>query len=337
MATHAHEFSNRLMDRFGRQVTYVRMSVTDRCDFRCVYCMSERMTFIPRAQLLTLEEMATLGQAFTELGVRKLRITGGEPLVRRNVVSLFQQLGQLPGLEELTLTTNGSRLESLARPLRDAGVKRINISLDSLDPRRFRSITRFGDLNRVLRGIEAARTVGFERIKLNTVAIRDRGDGEVLGLLDFVLARGLDITFIEQMPMGIDAGAPKPHPFVSSDEILGLLRTRHELVATQETSGGPARYYRIPGQTSRVGFISPRSHSFCEGCNRVRVTTEGQLLLCLGQGPAVDLKKVLRAHPGDLNRLKQAIAQAMALKPKGYDFNRVRHPVAFRSMSSTGG
>ncbi|TVP85121.1 MAG: GTP 3',8-cyclase MoaA [Thioalkalivibrio sp.] len=337
MATDVHELPNRLIDPFGRQVTYVRMSVTDRCDFRCVYCMSERMTFIPRAQLLTLEEMATLGQAFTELGVRKLRITGGEPLVRRNVLSLFQQLGPLPGLEELTLTTNGSQLERLAGPLRDAGVRRINISLDSLDPRRFRRITRIGDLNKVLRGIEAALTAGFDRIKLNTVAIRDRGDEEVLGLLDFVLARGMDITFIEQMPTGTDADAPSPQSFLPSDEILELLRTRYAVVATDETTGGPARYYRIPGQASRVGFISPRSHSFCEGCNRVRVTTEGQLLLCLGQDHAVDLKQVLRAYPGDLNRLKQTIVQAMKIKPKGHDFNQARQGVAFRHMSSTGG
>jgi len=337
MAIHSQESPNRLIDRFGRQVTYVRMSVTDRCDFRCVYCMSERMTFIPRAQLLTLEEMAMLGQAFTELGVRKLRITGGEPLVRKNVISLFRQLGRLPELEELTLTTNGSQLEHLARPLREAGVKRINISLDSLDPRRFRRITRIGNLSKVLRGIDAALAVGFERLKLNTVAIRDRGDDEILGLLDFVLDRGMDITFIEQMPAGIDADAPSSQPFVPSEEILELLRTRHEVIATDETSGGPARYYRIPAHATRVGFISPRSHSFCESCNRVRVTTEGRLLLCLGQDHSVDLKKVLRAHPGDLSRLKQAITRAMELKPEGHDFNRARHPVAFRNMSSTGG
>lgn len=337
MAIHSQESPNRLIDRFGRQVTYVRMSVTDRCDFRCVYCMSERMTFIPRAQLLTLEEMAMLGQAFTELGVRKLRITGGEPLVRKNVISLFRQLGRLPELEELTLTTNGSQLEHLARPLREAGVKRINISLDSLDPRRFRRITRIGNLSKVLRGIDAALAVGFERLKLNTVAIRDRGDDEILGLLDFVLDRGMDITFIEQMPAGIDADAPSSQPFVSSEEIIELLRTRHEVIATDETTGGPARYYRIPAHATRVGFISPRSHSFCESCNRVRVTTEGRLLLCLGQDHSVDLKKVLRAHPGDLSRLKQAITRAMELKPEGHDFNRARHPVAFRNMSSTGG
>jgi GTP 3',8-cyclase len=337
MATEVHELPDRLIDRFGRQVNYVRISVTDRCDFRCVYCMGERMTFIPRAQLLTLEEMATLGRAFTELGVRKLRITGGEPLVRRNVISLFQKLGQLPGLEELTLTTNGSQLERLARPLRDAGVKRINISLDSLDPRRFRRITRIGDLSKVLRGIDAALAAGFERIKLNTVAIRDRGNDEVLSLLAFVLVRGMDITFIEQMPAGIDAGASSTQSFVSSAEILDLLRTRHEVVASNETTGGPARYYGVPGHASRVGFISPRSHSFCESCNRVRVTTEGQLLLCLGQDHAMDLKQVLRAHPGDLPRLKRAIVGAIELKPKGHDFNRAQRSVAFRHMSATGG
>ncbi|AHE97250.1 GTP 3',8-cyclase MoaA [Thioalkalivibrio paradoxus] len=337
MATQRHGVPDRLIDRFGRQVTYVRLSVTDRCDFRCVYCMGERMTFIPRAQLLTLEEMATVGQAFVALGVRKLRITGGEPLVRRNVISLIRQLGRLPGLEELTLTTNGSQLERLARPLCDAGVKRINISLDSLDPQHFRRITRIGDLSKVLRGIDAALAAGFERIKLNTVAIRDRGDDEVLALLDFVLARDMDITFIEQMPAGVDDEALAP-AFVSSAEVLDLIRSRHDVVATDETTGGPARYYRIPGKATRIGFISPRSHSFCERCNRVRVTTEGKLLLCLGQEQSVDLKQVLRAHPGDLIRLKRTIAAAMELKPRGHDFNLPQdRGVAVRPMSATGG
>ena len=337
MGAQVQEFPDRLIDRFGRQVTYVRMSVTDRCDFRCVYCMGERMTFIPRAQLLTLEEMATLGQALTELGVRKLRITGGEPLMRRNVLALFRQLGQLPGLEELTLTTNGSQLERLAGPLREAGVNRVNISLDSLDPEHFRRVTRIGDLNKVLRGIDAALAAGFERVKLNAVATRERGNEDVLALLEFVLARGMDITFIEQMPAGIDDDADVAQSFVSSAETLEWIRSRHALFATDETTGGPARYYRIPGTATRVGFISPRSHSFCESCNRMRVTTEGRLLLCLGQEHSVDLKQVLRSHPGSLTHLKRAIVGAMELKPRGHDFNQTRRPVAFRHMSATGG
>jgi GTP 3',8-cyclase len=326
-----------LVDRFGRRVTYVRMSVTDRCDFRCVYCMGEDMNFLPRAQVLTLEEMAILGQAFTELGVDKLRITGGEPLVRRNVLSLFERLGQLPGLRELTLTTNGSQLQRMARSLREAGVHRINISLDSLDPERFRRITRVGDLGRVLRGLDAAQAAGFERIKLNTVAIREHGDGEILDLLRFALDRGLDISFIEQMPSGPAGAALEAQVGVTGAEIRTLIRRRHELVATSESTGGPARYYRIPGFDSRVGFISPNSHNFCDSCNRIRMTTEGQLLLCLGQEHSVNLKQVLRAHPGDMERLKQSIVKAMEIKPRGHDFTGPGRPVAFRHMSVTGG
>ncbi len=333
----ATEMPTKLIDRFGRHVTYVRMSVTDRCDFRCVYCMSEDMTFLPRAQVLTLEEMATLGKAFTELGVRKLRITGGEPLVRNNVIWLFRQLGRLPGLEELTLTTNGSQLDRLAGPLRDAGVRRINISLDSLDPDRFRRITRVGDLNKVLRGIDAARTAGFERIKINTVAMRNRNDDEILDLVQFVLDRGMDISFIEEMPLGVIDDHDRAEVYMSSDAVRELISTRHELVSTTESTGGPSKYFRIPDSRTRVGFISPHSHNFCDSCNRVRVTTEGQLLLCLGQEHSMSLKQVLRSHPGDMDRLKQAIIKAMEIKPKGHEFNLEAKPVIFRHMSVTGG
>ncbi|MCC5808967.1 MAG: GTP 3',8-cyclase MoaA [Ectothiorhodospiraceae bacterium] len=333
----ATEMPTKLVDRFGRHVTYVRMSVTDRCDFRCVYCMSEDMTFLPRAQVLTLEEMATLGKAFTELGVRKLRITGGEPLVRNNVIWLFQQLGRLPGLEELTLTTNGSQLERLAGPLRDAGVRRINISLDSLDAERFRRITRVGDLDKVLRGIEAARAAGFERIKINTVAMRNRNDDEILDLVRFVLDRGMDISFIEEMPLGVIDDHDRAEVYMSSDAVRELIATRFELVSTAETTGGPSKYFRIPDSGTRVGFISPHSHNFCDTCNRVRVTTEGQLLLCLGQEHSMSLKQVLRSHPGDMDRLKQAIVKAMDIKPKGHEFNLEAKPVIFRHMSVTGG
>ncbi len=328
---------DKLVDRFGRHVTYVRLSVTDRCDFRCVYCMSEDMTFLPRAQVLTLEEMATLGRAFTELGVTKLRITGGEPLVRNNVIWLFRELGRLPGLRELTLTTNGSQLERLAQPLRDAGVRRLNISLDSLDPERFRRITRVGDLHKVLRGIDAARDAGFERIKINTVAMRNRNDDEILDLVRYVLDRGMDISFIEEMPLGVIDDHDRAEVYMSSDEVADLIRARHELVETAEKTGGPSRYFRIPGSDTRVGFISPHSHNFCDSCNRVRVTTEGQLLLCLGQEHSMNLKQVLRSHPGDMDRLKRAIVAAMDIKPRGHDFNLDAKPVIFRHMSVTGG
>ena len=326
-----------LVDRFNRRVSYVRLSVTDRCDFRCVYCMSEDMTFLPRSEILSLEELAAVGQAFAELGVDKIRITGGEPLVRHNVMELFQTLGALDGLKELTLTTNGSQLDRMAVPLREAGVRRINISLDSLDAERFRQITRVGDLNKVLAGIDAACEAGFERIKINTVAMKNRNDDEILPLVDFVVDRGMDISFIEEMPLGEIDDHDRAEVYMSSDEVADLIRQRHELVPTTETTGGPSRYFRIPETGTRVGFISPHSHNFCESCNRVRVTTEGRLLLCLGQEHSVDLRQILRDKPGDMLALKQAIVASMDIKPRGHDFNLQAKPVIFRHMSVTGG
>lgn len=326
-----------LVDRFNRRVSYVRLSVTDRCDFRCVYCMSEDMTFLPRSEILSLEELAAVGQAFAELGVDKIRITGGEPLVRHNVMELFQTLGALDGLKELTLTTNGSQLERMAVPLREAGVRRINISLDSLDAERFRQITRVGDLNKVLAGIDAACEAGFERIKINTVAMKNRNDDEILPLVDFVVDRGMDISFIEEMPLGEIDDHDRAEVYMSSDEVADVIRQRHELVPTTETTGGPSRYFRIPETGTRVGFISPHSHNFCESCNRVRVTTEGRLLLCLGQEHSVDLRQILRDKPGDMLALKQAIVASMDIKPRGHDFNLDAKPVIFRHMSVTGG
>ena len=327
----------RLVDRFDRQVTYVRLSVTDRCDFRCVYCMSEDMTFLPRAQVLTLEELYALGRAFTELGVNKIRLTGGEPLVRRNILWLVERLGALPGLGELVLTTNGSQLPRLARGLRDAGVRRINVSLDSLDPERFRRITRTGDLARVLEGIDAAQAAGFERIKINSVIMRNHNDDEILDLVDFVVARGMDVSFIEEMPLGDLGEHDRAAAYMSSDEVRDVIRTRYALTPTTETTGGPSRYWRVDGTGSRVGFISPHSHNFCESCNRVRVTVQGRLLLCLGQEHSMDLRHVLRAWPGDDERLRQAIRDSMAIKPKGHDFDLNRKVVIFRHMSVTGG
>ncbi|MDX1605215.1 MAG: GTP 3',8-cyclase MoaA [Candidatus Competibacterales bacterium] len=327
----------RLIDRFGRQVTYVRLSVTDRCDFRCVYCMAEDMTFLPRAQVLTLEELAQVGRAFSELGVDKIRITGGEPLVRRNVLQLFRSLGELPGLRELVLTTNGSQLPRYARELRHAGVRRLNISLDSLDPERFRRLTRKGELSQVLAGIDAAHEAGFERIKLNAVILRNRNHDEVLDLVRFAIDRGLDLSFIEEMPLGVIGDHDRAEAYYSSDEIRADLERHYELLPTTESTGGPSRYFRIPGIASRIGFISPHSHNFCETCNRVRVTVEGRLLLCLGQEHSVDLRQVLRTHPGDMDRLKQTLIEAMAIKPRGHDFNLQAKPVIFRHMNATGG
>ena len=335
--TTTQDNGTRLVDRFARHITYARLSVTDRCDFRCVYCMSEDMTFLPRAQVLTLEEIATLARAFTELGVTKLRLTGGEPLVRRNILWLVREIGKLPGLEELTLTTNGSQLDKLAGRLSDAGVKRINVSLDSLDEKRFRDITRIGDLNKVLRGIEAARAAGFRRLKLNTVILKNRNEDEILDLVKFVVEHDMDISFIEEMPLGLIDEHDRALAYYSSDEVRRDIETRYRLIPSTESTGGPSRYFQVADTNSRVGFISPHSHNFCESCNRVRVTVQGRLLLCLGQEHSVDLRHQLRAHPGDPAHLKQAIVDSMAIKPKGHDFDLSRQVVIMRHMSVTGG
>jgi cyclic pyranopterin phosphate synthase len=328
-----------LIDRFGRQIRYVRFSVTDRCDFRCVYCMSEHMTFLPRAQVLTLEELALLGRTFVELGASKLRITGGEPLVRRDILWLFQELGRLRerGLAELTLTTNGSQLERMAADLKAAGVARINVSLDTLDPVRFRRMTRTGELDAVLRGVRAARAAGFQRLKLNAVILKGRNHDEVVDLARFAIEHGLDISYIEEMPLGAVDDHDRAKAYYSSDAIRADLERVFALTPTTESTGGPARYYRVPGTDSRIGFISPHSHNFCDACNRVRVSAEGRLLLCLGQEHSVDLRHVLRAHPGDRERLKQAIVAALAIKPRGHDFQPGGPATIPRHMSHTGG
>ncbi|MGB0721843.1 MAG: GTP 3',8-cyclase MoaA [Gammaproteobacteria bacterium] len=326
-----------LVDRFGRRVSYLRISVTDRCDLRCVYCMAEDMSFVPRAQLLTLEEIVAVGRAFVELGVSKIRITGGEPLGRRNVLKVFQDLGRLDGLKELVMTTNGTRLPEFAGPLRDAGVSRVNVSLDTLRPDRFRSLTRVGDLEKTLAGIEAARAAGFDRIKINAVVLKNRNHDEVSDLVRFAIDRGLDISFIEEMPLGEVGDHDRAEAFYSSSMIREDLAGHWDLVATTESSGGPSRYYRIPDTRTRVGFISPHSHNFCDSCNRVRLTAEGRLLLCLGQEHSADLRAVLRGHVNDEQALREAIIAAMDLKPEGHDFDLSGQPVIFRHMNHTGG
>jgi len=299
--------------------------------------MSEDMEFLPRSEVLSLEELYAVGRAFVELGVTKIRLTGGEPLVRRNVLWLAQELGRLPGLKELVLTTNGSQLERYARPLREAGIKRLNVSLDSLKPERFRELTRVGDLAKVLRGIAAARAAGFERIKLNAVILRGRNQDEIVPLAQFAVERGMDVSYIEEMPLGIIGEHDRAEAFCSSDEVREALECHYTLVPTTESTGGPSRYYRVGGTNTRVGFISPHSHNFCASCNRVRVTTQGRLLLCLGQEHSADLRTVLRERPGDDAALKRAIVAAMALKPKGHDFRLDAAPVIMRHMSVTGG
>ena len=335
--TQAKVFPDKLIDRFGRTVDYVRLSVTDRCDFRCVYCMEEEMEFLPRARILTLEEIALIGRAFTELGVRKIRLTGGEPLVRNNVIKLVRDLGSIAGLRELVLTTNGSQLERMARDIRAAGVKRINISLDSLDPERFRRLTRIGNLERVLRGIDAALDAGFDNVKINAVVLKNRNHDEVIDLVEFASSRGMDISFIEEMPLGVIGDHDRAEAYYSSDQIRADLERRFSLVPTTESTGGPAKYFRVSQTGTRVGFISPHSHNFCDDCNRVRLTVEGRLLLCLGQEHSVDLKRVVRANPNDVDMVKHAIVQSMAIKPKGHDFNLHEQPLIFRHMSHTGG
>ncbi|HQR50268.1 MAG TPA: GTP 3',8-cyclase MoaA [Methylophilaceae bacterium] len=326
-----------LIDRFGRRVDYIRLSITDRCDFRCVYCMGEDMTFLPREQVLTLEECERLVRVFVELGVRKVRITGGEPLVRRDALWLFQHIGRLSGLDELTLTTNGSQLEQYAGQLKDAGVDRINISLDSLDAERFRKVTRIGNIHKVLRGIEAARAAGFAHTKLNTVLMHGFNDDEAPQLVQFAIDKQLDIAFIEEMPLG-EVDHLRASSYVSNEETLKTLQGHFSLVSSAETTGGPARYWRVPGTSTRIGFISPHSHNFCESCNRVRITCKGELYLCLGQEDKVDLMPYLRDHPDDDAPLRNAILNSMEIKPKGHDFDlRRAEPAVVRFMSMTGG
>ncbi len=324
-----------LVDRFGRRIDYLRLSVTDRCDFRCVYCMAEQMTFLPREQVLSIEELYEVGRSFVELGVRRIRLTGGEPLVRRGLLTLVQQLGRLP--VELSLTTNGSQLEKLAGPLAAAGVDRINVSLDSLQADRFKRLTRTGDLDQVLRGIDAARAAGIRGIKLNSVILSGRNDDEVLALVEFARDRGLDISFIEEMPLGQISEHDRAEQFCSSDRLRERIEQRFALLPSTERTGGPSRYYRMADSDSRIGFISPHSRNFCGDCNRVRVTAEGRLLLCLGHEHSVDLRAVLRDPTTAPDALQQRIVAAMALKPERHEFRLDDEPQILRFMNMTGG
>ncbi len=329
--------TTQLIDRFGRTVDYLRISITDRCDFRCLYCMSEEMTFLPRAQILTLEEITVIARAFAELGVKKIRITGGEPLVRRGALDLIQKIGQIHSLEELVLTTNGSKLEEMASSLKEAGVKRINISLDTLDAEKFKQITRTGDLAKVLKGIQAAKKASFERLKINAVILKNRNHLEVTSLVEFAVKNQIDISFIEEMPLGVISSHDRGEVYYSSDLIKSDLEKSFELSAVADKTGGPSVYFKVSGTESRVGFISPHSANFCSTCNRVRLTVEGRLLLCLGNEHSIDLKRVIRANPGDTEKLKQAIIDAMQIKPEKHEFNIHEQPIILRHMSATGG
>jgi len=328
---------NKLVDNYGRHIDYIRLSVTDRCDFRCVYCMTEEMTFLPRKQILSLEELHRVARAFTELGVKKIRLTGGEPMVRTNVMTLIEQLGALPGLEELLLTTNGAQLDKYAVPLRDAGVNRVNISIDSLDADRFKRISRVGKLEKVLAGIDAARAAGFERIRLNAVIMRGYNEDEVLQLADYAIAREVDIAFIEEMPLGDASDHDRQDTTCSNDWVRSVITEKYELVNSAAKTAGPSKYLQIAGEKSRIGFISPVSHNFCADCNRVRVTVEGRLLLCLGNEHSVDLRSILRDENADDVQLKQAIIDSMAIKPERHYFYDKDHAQPVRLMNMTGG
>lgn len=299
--------------------------------------MSEDMTFLPRDEVLSLEECARLVKVFVNLGVKKVRITGGEPLVRKNALWLFQEIGQLDNLNELVLTTNGSQLEKQAKNLKQAGVKRINISLDSLNPARFKAITRTGELDKVLKGIDAAKAAGFDQIKLNSVLMQGFNEHEAFDLVDFAIQQQIDIAFIEEMPLG-HVAHNRENTYISNTSTLQLLTSKYSLIPSTHTSGGPARYWQVADSKTKIGFISPHSHNFCESCNRVRITCKGELYLCLGQEDKIDLMPLLRNHPNDDQPLIQAIINSMAIKPKGHDFDLQRaKPAVVRFMSHTGG
>jgi cyclic pyranopterin phosphate synthase len=330
-----------LIDPFARAIRYLRVSVTDRCDFRCTYCMAEHMTFLPKAELLTLEELDRLCTAFVHMGVEKLRITGGEPLVRKGIMTFFRAISRhldSGALKELTLTTNGSQLARFAQELVDCGIRRINVSLDTLDPAKFAEITRWGRLPQVLDGIEAAKAAGL-RVKINAVALKGFNEDELFPLVDWCAREGHDLTFIEVMPMGDLGGEDRLSQYWALTDLRARLAERFTLTDLAERTGGPARYVRLEETGQKIGFITPLTHNFCESCNRVRLTCTGELYMCLGQEDMADLRAPLRASPDDTG-LEQAIRAAIARKPKGHDFDYSRQAIAgqmTRHMSHTGG
>jgi cyclic pyranopterin phosphate synthase len=332
----------RLVDPFERAITYLRVSVTDRCDFRCVYCMSENMTFLPKKELLTLEELDRMCSVFIAQGVEKLRITGGEPLVRKGIMTFFAAMSrhlESGALKELTLTTNGSQLRRFAGDLADCGVRRVNVSLDTLDAQKFKDITRWGRFAQVMDGIDAAVEAGL-KIKINAVALKGFNDDEIHTLVEWCGENGHDLTFIEVMPMGDMGNEDRLDQYYSLKDVRRDLETRWTLTDTTERTGGPARYVRVTETGGRIGFITPLTHNFCESCNRVRLTCTGQLYMCLGQEDEADLREQLRASPDDDAPLVAAIQNAIERKPKGHDFDYSRQTVSgqvSRHMSHTGG
>jgi len=331
-----------LIDPFQRAISYLRVSVTDRCDFRCVYCMSENMTFLPKKELLTLEELDRLSSTFIKMGVEKLRITGGEPLVRRDIMTYFRGMSrhlESGALKELTLTTNGSQLERFADDLYDAGVRRVNISLDTIDETKFAEITRWGRLPQVMRGIDAAQKAGL-RVKINAVALKEFNEDELFSLTEWCAERDMDLTWIEVMPMGDIGNENRLTQYWSLNDLRGELAKNYTVTDIDERSGGPARYVRLEETGQKIGFITPLTHNFCESCNRVRVTCTGELFMCLGQEDNADLRGPLRAYSDTEEPLEDAIRAAISRKPKGHDFDYSRQALGgqmTRHMSHTGG
>ena len=326
-----------LIDQFNRKINYIRVSVTDRCDFRCVYCMSEKMTFIPKNDLLSLEEIARVVRIFTSLGVEKVRITGGEPLVRRNIDWLFKTISEENNLKEFTLTTNGSQLKNKALMLKKSGVERINISLDSLDSDTFKRMTRIGKLNEVLDGIQYAKKIGFKKIKLNVVLMKNLNEHEMYDLVNYAIDSGFDISFIEEMPLG-GTEFNRNETSVNNNDILNLLKNCYKLLKSNLNTGGPAKYWQIENSNTKIGLISPHSHNFCKSCNRVRISCKGELFLCLGHEEKIELLPLLKSNPNNDELIKKAIIDSMNLKPESHTFDLSNDkPAVIRFMSHTGG
>jgi len=331
--------SNQLIDPFGREVNYLRVSVTDRCDFRCTYCMSENMTFLPKKDILSLEELEIICNVFIKLGTKKIRLTGGEPLVRKGILNLIKNLGKKigNGLDELTLTTNGSQLERYAEFLKENGVNRVNVSVDHLDPNKFREITRWGDLDKVLVGIEKAKSVGI-KVKINTVALKDFNEKNIIEMIEWCSLNEYDMTLIEVMPMGDIGSENRFNQYLPLSKVKERISKKFNLINIPKKTGGPARYYKIEGKKIDLGFITPLTHNFCESCNRVRLTCTGILYMCLGQDDNVDLKNILRNKGSSF--LENSLFKAISRKPKGHDFNISKSGINIssnRHMSVTGG
>lgn len=326
-----------LVDTFDRRIRYLRLSVTDRCDFRCQYCMTEEMRFLPRKAVLSEDEIIRLASLFVDLGVEKIRLTGGEPLIRPDIVAIARRLHKIDGLKELVLTTNGSQLTTLAKPLVDAGVSRINVSLDTLCETQFSELSRTGNLDKVLKGIDAAIEAGFKRIRLNTVLLTGKNEAQIEPLLDYALEKGIDIAFIEEMPMGHITQTERELSLVPSSQVLETIKSRFSLLpVVGSANDGPARRYSVEGTATEVGVISPITHNFCDSCNRLRITPDGRLVLCLGHENALDLRQMLRSDM-DSSSLKRAIVSALAYKPERHVFDQPDEPQVVRLMNVTGG